>query len=112
MDIAAVLIPARSIGCVEIGRADFERCFSEGSIELVSQDEWYTEGGGFELATVIERFREKTEEAISKGYAGMRANGSSAWLQKANSITFGEYEKKLDDLIAGEKVIVVCSFAL
>jgi DNA-binding CsgD family transcriptional regulator len=24
----------------------------------------------------------------------------------------GEYEKKLDDLIAGEKVIVVCSFAL
>lgn len=94
------------------GVPDFERYLSEGSIELVSQDEWYTEGGRFELATVIERSREKTEEAISKGYAGLRANGSSAWLQKTNSITFGEYEKKLDDLIAGEKMIVVCSFAL
>jgi DNA-binding CsgD family transcriptional regulator len=94
------------------GVPDFDRYRSEGSIELVSQDEWYAEDGRFELATVIERFLEKTEEAISKGYAGLRANGSSAWLQEADPITFGEYEKKLDDLIAGEKMIVVCSFAL
>ena len=90
----------------------FDHYLSEGSIELVSQDEWYTEGGKFELATVIERFRQKTEEAISKGYAGLRVNGSSAWLQKADSTAFNELEKKLDNLIADEKMIVVCSFSL
>jgi DNA-binding CsgD family transcriptional regulator len=94
------------------GVPDCDRYLSEGGIELVSQDAWYTEGGRFELTTAIARFREKIEEAISKGYVGLRANGSSAWLQKANAITFSEYEKKLDDLIAGEKMIVVCSFAL
>src|ERR1700730_4134625 len=94
------------------GVPDFDRYWSEGSIELVSQDEWYTERGKFELATVVERWRAKTKQAISKGYAGLRANGNSAWLHRADSITFSEYEKKADDLIAGEKMIVVCSFSL
>jgi DNA-binding CsgD family transcriptional regulator len=94
------------------GVPDFDRYLSEGSIELVLQEEWYTDGGTFDLAIVIERFRQKTEEAISKGYVGLRANGSSAWLQEANPITFGELEKKLDDLIADQKMIVVCCFAL
>jgi DNA-binding CsgD family transcriptional regulator len=94
------------------GVPDFDRYSSEGSIELVSQDVWYTERGKFELATVVERWRAKTKQAISKGYVGLRANGSSAWLHRAEPLTFSEYEKKADDLIAGEKMIVVCSFAL
>lgn len=94
------------------GVPDFDRHLSKGDIELVSQDQWYTEGGKFELASVTKRFREKLKEAISKGYVGLRANGSSAWLQRADSIAFCEYEKKLDDLIADQKMIVVCSFSL
>ena len=90
------------------GVPDFDRYFSEGSMELVSQDEWFSGGGKFKLATVVERWREKTKQAISKGYVGLRANGSSAWLQEADSKTFAEYEKKLDDLIADEKMILVC----
>src|ERR1700687_3470746 len=77
------------------GVPDFDRYLSKGSIELVSQDEWYMEGAKFELAAVIERWREKTKQAISKGYVGLRANGSSAWLHKGETITFGEYVKKL-----------------
>jgi DNA-binding CsgD family transcriptional regulator len=94
------------------GVPDFDRYLSKGDIELVAQDQWYTESGRFELASVTKRFREKLEEAISKGYIGLRANGSSAWLQMADSMAFGEYEKKLDDLIADQKMIVVCSFSL
>jgi DNA-binding CsgD family transcriptional regulator len=94
------------------GVPDFDRYLSKGGIELVSQDQWYTESGRFELAAVVKRFRGKLEEAISKGYVGLRANGSSAWLQRADSMAFSEYERKLDDLIADEKMIVVCSFSL
>jgi DNA-binding CsgD family transcriptional regulator len=90
---------------------NFDRHFSKGSIELVSQDQWYRESGTFELAALIEGFREKLGAAISKGYVGLRANGSSAWLHRADALAFSEYEKKLDDLIADEKMIVVCSFS-
>jgi len=95
-----------------LGVPGLDRYLSEGSLELVSQDQWYTDGGKFELASVIERFREKTAAVISEGYVGLRANGSSAWLQRADSIAFSKYERKLDELIADEKMIVVCSFCL
>jgi DNA-binding CsgD family transcriptional regulator len=94
------------------GIPDFDRYLWKGSIELVSQDQWYTESDRFEITAVVERFREKLEGAMSKGYVGLRANGSSAWLQRADSKAFSEYEKKLDDLIADEKMVVVCSFSL
>ena len=35
---------------------NFDRYFSKGSIELLSQDQWYAESGRFELAAVTERF--------------------------------------------------------
>jgi DNA-binding CsgD family transcriptional regulator len=94
------------------GVPDSDRYLSEGGVELSSEDEWYRQGGRFELAAVVERFRRKLEEAISKGYVGLRANGSSAWLHEVNPIKFGEYERKLDGLIADKRMIVVCSFSL
>jgi DNA-binding CsgD family transcriptional regulator len=94
------------------GVPDFDLYLSEGRIEVLSEEEWYREGGKFELAALVEQFRMKLEQAISKGYLGLRANGSSVWLHEVNPITFGEYEKRLDDLIADKKMIVVCSFAL
>jgi DNA-binding CsgD family transcriptional regulator len=94
------------------GVPNFDRYLSNGSMELVSQDQWYTDNGGFEIAAVIERFRGKLEEALAKGYVGLRVNGNSAWIHRTDSITFLEYERKLDDLIADTKMIVVCSFSL
>ncbi|HTE76673.1 MAG TPA: MEDS domain-containing protein [Xanthobacteraceae bacterium] len=94
------------------GIPDFDRYLSKGAIELIPQDEWYTEHGKFELAAVVQRFREQLEQATSNGYVGLRANGSSAWLQRTDLTTFGEYEKRLDDAIADTKMIVVCSFSL
>lgn len=94
------------------GISDFDRHLSEGDIELTSQEQWFTKNGKFELAAVVQRFRAQLEKAISNGYVGLRANGTSAWLQKTDSTAFRELERKLDEAIAGTKMIVVCSFSL
>jgi DNA-binding CsgD family transcriptional regulator len=91
---------------------DFDRHLSEGNIELASDYQWYMPEGSFEIATVLERFDKKLREAISKGSVGLRGNGSGASLQKVDSKRFNEYEKELDDQIADEKMIVLCSFLL
>jgi DNA-binding CsgD family transcriptional regulator len=95
-----------------LGVPDFDRYMSEGSIDLIPQSRWFAVSGRFETAAVVQRFREKLEDAISRGYAGLRVNGSPAWLHTADPTTFRNFEKKLDELIAGEKMIVVCSFPL
>ncbi len=90
---------------------DFDRHFSEGNIELVSDYKWFMPEGSLEIDTALDRFHEKLREAISKGYVGLRVNGSAASLQN-NSKRFNEYEKELDDRIANEKMIVLCSYPL
>ena len=94
------------------GVPDFDRHLSEGNIELVSDYQWYMPEGSFEIAAVIERLHKKLREAISKGYVGLRVNGSGASLRMVDSKRFNEYEKELDDRIADEKTIVLCSFPL
>ena len=61
---------------------DLENYFAEGSIEIVTHDEWFLKGGAFDLQRVANQFKEKLDEAVARGYAGMRVNGSPAWLQK------------------------------
>ena len=92
------------------GVPDFDRHLSKGNIELALDREWYMPGGTFEFVDVLDRFDKKIREAVSKGYVGLRVNGSGAWLQKTDSNKLNEYEKQLDDHIADERTIILCSY--
>jgi len=94
------------------GVPDFDRHLSEGNVELISDFQWYMPQGSFDIATVLERFHKKLSEATSKGHVGLRVNGSAASLRKVDSKRFNEYEKALDERIADEKIIVLCSFPM
>ena len=92
---------------------DFDRHLSRGNIELIPRDRWIGTAGKVDIAGVMERYREKLREALSKGYAGLRAmaNGSE-WLLRNEPRKFSEFERTLDDHIAGKKILLACSFQL
>jgi DNA-binding CsgD family transcriptional regulator len=94
------------------GLPDLDRYLAQGRMELVTYDTWYLEAGTFDPRKVIERFADKTRQAISRGYAGMRVNGSDAWLLQKNAGQFSKYERAADHLIAKDRMIVMCSFPL
>jgi PAS domain S-box-containing protein len=83
-----------------------------GSIEIVPHTEWYLKDGSFVPERVINGWNEKLNEALGKGYAGMRANGNEAWLTKENWKDFSQYEKTLDETLADHRMIVLCSYPL
>jgi PAS domain S-box-containing protein len=91
---------------------DYERYVAEGSIEIVSHDEWFQNGDTFDFHRVVNRFKEKLDEALAKGYAGMRINGSPVWLQKKDRKQFREFEQELDKLFPSERVIASCTYPL
>ena len=84
---------------------DLDRYLAEGSMEVVSHDEWFQNGEAFDLHRVANRFKEKLEEALARGYAGMRINGSPAWLQKDDRKQFCEFEQQLDSLFPNQRII-------
>jgi PAS domain S-box-containing protein len=91
---------------------DFERYLADRSIEIVTHDEWFQNGGPFDLRRVASRFKEKVDEAIARGYAGVRVNGSPAWLQKDDRTQFCEFEQQLDSLFPNQRIIASCTYPL
>jgi PAS domain S-box-containing protein len=85
---------------------------SAGRIAIVPHTEWYLKEGVFDLKRVISGWNEKLAEALARGYDGMRVNGNEAWLTKENWDVFSQYEKKLNEMIANQRMIVLCSYPL
>lgn len=81
-------------------------------IEIVPHTEWYLRGGAFVAEQVINGWNEKLGEALAKGYVGMRANGNEAWLNKKNWKDFLQYERALEEELADQRIIVLCSYPL
>ncbi|MFL6210409.1 MAG: MEDS domain-containing protein [Pyrinomonadaceae bacterium] len=91
---------------------DLDRYVTERSIEVVGHDEWFLNGGTFALHKVAHRFKEKLDEALARGYAGMRVNGSPAWLYDEDQKVFRKFEAELDKLFPNERIIASCTYPL
>jgi PAS domain S-box-containing protein len=91
---------------------DLDRHLSEGSIELVLHNKWFLEGGTFDFRKVASRFGEKLDEALAKGYVGMRLNGSPAWLYKDDDKALVTFEKEVDKLFPDLRIIGSCTYPI
>src|SRR2546425_1793242 len=91
---------------------DFDRYVAERSIEVVAHDHWFLNGGTFDLHKVANRFKEKLDEALARGYAGMRVNGSPAWLYKDDDNELVTLEEELDKLFPDLRVIASCTYPI
>jgi PAS domain S-box-containing protein len=91
---------------------DLERFLAEGRMEIVTHDEWFQNGEIFDLHNVANRFKEKLDEVLARGYVGMRLSGSPHWLQKKDRGQFREFEEELDKLFPKERIIGSCTYPL
>jgi DNA-binding CsgD family transcriptional regulator len=103
---------AEALEALRVSIPDIDRHLLDGGFELVSHGEWFFESGQFDLQRIVDRFRDKCHQALSMGYAGMRVDGSSAWLLMKDGRRFIEFETELEQLVANERMIVLCSFPL
>src|ERR1700732_4943064 len=91
---------------------DFDRYLAEQSIEIVAARDWYLQDGAFDLNRVINGWNEKLSRASARGYAGVRVTGDTAWLEKKDWKDFCEYEESLNQAIAGQRLVVLCTYPL
>jgi len=89
-----------------------DRYLADGSIEIVSSRKWYLHRGKFSRARVARIWNEKLKQASAQGYTGVRATGNAFWLHRKQWRRFDEYERTLNDSLAGKSLIVLCSYPL
>ncbi len=91
---------------------DLDRYLAERSLEIVGHDEWFLTEGVLDLRRVADRFKEKLDEALARGFTGMRVNGSPAWLQPNNATALREFEGEVDQLFSDLPIIASCTYPL
>jgi signal transduction histidine kinase len=91
---------------------EFDYYLSKRSIEVFDGREWYLKGGSFDSTRVMTAWNEQLDGALDRGYAGLRGTGNTAWLQKKDWKAFSEYEKLVNDSVAGRLMVLLCTYSL
>src|SRR6202047_390934 len=110
--VAEPLAVEEATRALEQAVPDCDRYLSDHSIEIVAARDWYFPDGQFDLNRVINGWNQKLAHASAKGYAGVRVTGDTAWLEKKDWKDFCEYEESLNQAIAGQRLVVLCTYPL
>jgi PAS domain S-box-containing protein len=94
------------------GLPEAEHYLLEGRMEVVQHTDSYLKGGGFDAARVVGYWDGMLDEALARGFAGLRGNGIGAGLVEKYVEAVVEFDRALDESLAGKKMILLCSYPL
>ncbi len=91
---------------------DFDEYLRQGQIEIIPYDEWYLLGGTFNDDRVLAGWVSKLEQALGRGYSGLRLTGNTFWLERNHWQAFTEYEAKVNNVIGRYHMMAICTYSL
>lgn len=84
----------------------------KGQIEILDYGEWYTKSGKFEADRVLQGWIQKYDDAITRGFDGLRLTGNTFWLEKKGWSEFIDYEESVNNIIGKYKMLAICTYSL
>ena len=91
---------------------DFDACLARGAIELLCGYQWYLVGDTFDPQRVAGGWQAKLEEALCRGFAGMRVSGNAFWMERNCWESFRQYEDELNRVAADRPMLLLCTYSL
>jgi PAS domain S-box-containing protein len=91
---------------------DFDEYLRRGQIEIIPYNEWYLLGGTFDDDRVLKGWVSKLEQALARGYDGLRLTGNTFWLEQKHWHAFTEYEAWVNDVIGKYRMLALCAYCL
>ncbi len=95
------------------GVAGFPQYLQKKQMEIFPYTDWYLKGGRFDLRRTLRMWMEKHNEALSRGFDGMRVSGNPYWIDnKKDWDDFACYEAEINNVIGGTRMLVLCTYSL
>jgi signal transduction histidine kinase len=91
---------------------NFDSYLKRGQVEIVPYKEWYLQDGTFNGQRALNGWIYKLDQALARGYDGLRAMGNTAWLEKKDWKNFTEYEEKANNIISQYRIVAICAYSL
>jgi hypothetical protein len=95
------------------GIPGFSTYLYKGQMEVFPYTDWYLKGGRFDLQRTLDMWMEKHNNALSRGYEGLRVSGNPYWIDnKKDWDDFSSYEAAINNVIGGTRLLVLCTYSL
>lgn len=91
---------------------NFSEYLKKKQIEIISYRDWYAKDGQFDSERVLSDWISKLENALKRGYSGLRLTGNTLWLERNGWRAFTDYEEEVNNIIGKYKIIAVCTYSL
>jgi PAS domain S-box-containing protein len=91
---------------------DLARYEERGQIEILPHTDWYLIGGAFDATRVLAGWVERLEQALARGFDGLRLSGNTFWLERSGWRDFQAYEEAVDSVIAQYRMMALCTYSL
>lgn len=107
------LTTADALAALHRGVPDFPEYLAKKQVEVFPHTDWYLKGGSFDLQRTLDMWMAKHEEALARGFAGLRVSGTPYWIDnKRDWDDFAQYEAAINRVIGGTKLLVLCTYSL
>jgi len=91
----------------------FSGYLKKGQIEIFPYTDWYLKEGKFEVKRVLKQWVAIHDQALVKGYEGIRVSGNPFWIDnKKDWDDFTAYEAEINNIIDNYKMLVLCTYSL
>jgi PAS domain S-box-containing protein len=106
------LTTADALNAITAAMPDFRKYLTRGQIEILPYNEWYLKNRSFNSQEVLDGWVEKLNQALIKGYSGLRLTGNTFWLEKEQWDSFTDYEEAINNVIGKYRMIALCTYCL
>ena len=79
---------------------------------ILPYTEVHMKGGTFDADRVMQWWLEKEEEALYRGFEGLRLAGNTFWIERHLWDAFTDYEETVNNSLEGHRIIAVCPYSL
>ena len=91
---------------------DLDERLARGQIDVLDHRDWYLRSGKFSSDDILRGWIARLAAAREQGFEGLRLTGNTFWLEAGDWQGFTRYEKAVNDVIGGYRMLALCTYSL
>ena len=91
---------------------DLDHRLTIGQMDIVPHAQWYLAGEDFDFDSVLWEWTGRAQQAVKRGYLGLRVTGDATYLRDQHWTDLAAYEQQVEARISDFKMIALCTYPL
>ncbi|MFL6246489.1 MAG: GAF domain-containing protein [Thermoanaerobaculia bacterium] len=86
--------------------------YAQDAVEIIDSGQWFRREGSLDPESQRPVWDALLEDALRRGFTGLRVSGCEGWQSEEHWTAFGDFEEFLDRWANGKPVLLLCSYPL